>query len=131
MRFCIIHNYISPIYNGIYTTHDALITKVEQHGIFSANKRTDYFFQFIVFSGVSTHHSGTHRVTHSIHSGGLSIYPSHFGMVYKTEVVVKTPYNHFLSSETHSRSQLTIQLRKCKITVCPVHMLTKRSTVLY
>ena len=99
VRFGIIYNYVTPVHQGIDTTHYSLVAEVQQHGIFPAHKCSYYPFKLFMLYGVPAHHPCPHRVTHSPFSSCLCIYFSNFRMIYQAEVIIKAPNDLFFAPE--------------------------------
>src|ERR1044072_1216874 len=57
----IIYNHIPAVTNGVYGTHNALVTVVQEGGIFFTHVIRQHFFQLLMVIGISAHHAGAHR----------------------------------------------------------------------
>ena len=63
------------------------------------------------------HHTGAHRISHAPLCGCIGIGFTHFGMISKAEVVIKTPGDILTPVELHSRTYFSLQFGEHKITL--------------
>src|SRR5450432_2608759 len=76
---------------------------------------------------VATHHTRAHGSCQTKGSRSFSICFSYFGMICKSQIIVQTPYDHFLSAKFHPVSNFAFQFWKCKITMSPFPVLANGS----
>ncbi|MNF01256.1 hypothetical protein D3C80_2002270 [compost metagenome] len=81
MAFCIIYDYVMTGYDSINCRHHTLVAKVQQHSIFFTYMLCKFFFQLIMVIRVTTHHTGTHRVSQTVFCSGIGIRFSDFRMI--------------------------------------------------
>src|ERR1700678_2431223 len=131
MAFGIVHDHVVPAANGIYRTHNTLITIVEQGCVFFSFEFGEFLFQLLVVIAVPAHHSGAHWGRHSKTRSGFRIHFPDLLMVGQAKIIVKTPNYLLFSAKNHSAADLPFQLRDGKITMCALSVLTDRPVVLH
>ena len=99
---------------GVDDRDHTLITEVEKESIGLADESGELSFELFVNHGLAAHHTGTHRIGHTVLFGRLSVYGHHLGVGGETQIVVETPRKHLFTAEFHARSYGTFQFGKEK-----------------
>ena len=111
--------------------NDALIAKIEKIcGLFLL-KISQFLLKMLVHTGLSRHHTGTHRSGETPSGGTLGINLTDSWMVGQTQIIVQAPAKHFLAVENHAGTQFAFQTGKRKITVSTLTVLPDRTTRIF
>ena len=102
MAFRIIYDHIMTAAQYINKAYHSLVTIIQKDGIFFHFKFSQFCFQLFMVITVSTHHTGTHGAGKAKFGCGFCILFSYFRMIGQTEIIIQTPYDHFLATEYHT-----------------------------
>ena len=130
VAFGVIDDDVVAAADGVDGAHYALVSVIEQSGVFLFFKGGQLVLQLFVIVAVSAHHTRAHGGSHAEFCGGFCVDLTYFGVVCKTKIIVEAPNYFFFSAEVHAAAYLTFQFGEGKISMRALPVLTYRPIVL-